>query len=104
MVVLSRTVGTVVMIGDNVEIEVISINPDVMELQVTRRELRGRLTTQAIYPLRVNEQVDLGDGCACAVADIKGDKARLGLTAPKSVSIHRKEVYDAIRRKMRGGS
>jgi len=32
------------------------------------------------------------------VVDIRGDKVRLGITAPKDVPIHRKEVYDAIRR------
>lgn len=32
------------------------------------------------------------------VLDIRGDKVRLGITAPKSVSVHRKEVYEAVRR------
>lgn len=32
------------------------------------------------------------------VVDIRGDKVRLGITAPKELSVHRSEVYDAIRR------
>ena len=32
------------------------------------------------------------------VVDIKGDKVRLGIEAPKGVPVHRREVYDAIRR------
>jgi carbon storage regulator len=33
-----------------------------------------------------------------AVVDIRGDRVRLGITAPPAVSVHRREVYDAIRR------
>lgn len=35
-----------------------------------------------------------------AVVDIRGDKVRLGVTAPKNVSIHRREIYDAIQAEM----
>jgi len=35
------------------------------------------------------------------VVDIRGDKVRLGINAPKEISVHRKEVYDAIRRENR---
>ena len=32
------------------------------------------------------------------VVDIRGDKVRLGITAPRHIQVHRKEVYDAIQR------
>jgi hypothetical protein len=32
------------------------------------------------------------------VVDIRGDKVRLGIVAPNTVSVHRKEIYEAIRR------
>lgn len=32
------------------------------------------------------------------VVDIRGDKARLGITAPPDVPVHRREIYDAIQR------
>lgn len=32
------------------------------------------------------------------VVDIRGDKIRFGIDAPKNVPVHRKEVYDAIQR------
>ena len=38
------------------------------------------------------------------VVDIRGDKVRLGITAPKEISVHRKEVYDAIRRENRAAA
>jgi carbon storage regulator len=32
------------------------------------------------------------------IVDVRGDKVRLGINAPREISVHRKEVYDAIQR------
>lgn len=48
-----------------------------------------------------DETIMIGDDIEVTVVDIRGDKVRLGITAPKNVSVHRKEVYDAIRRENR---
>jgi len=45
-----------------------------------------------------DEVIVIGDDIEVVVVDIRGDKVRLGITAPKKVSVHRKEVYDAIKR------
>lgn len=47
-----------------------------------------------------DETVMIGD-IEVTVVDIRGDKVRLGINAPKEISVHRKEVYDAIRRENR---
>ncbi len=39
----------------------------------------------------------ISDNITIMVVEIRGDKVRLGLRAPKEVSIHRREVYDAIK-------
>jgi phosphinothricin acetyltransferase len=51
-----------------------------------------------------DETVMIGDDIEVTVVDIRGDKVRLGITAPKQISVHRKEVYDAIRRENRAAS
>jgi cytosine/creatinine deaminase len=45
-----------------------------------------------------DQTVMIGDDVQVTVVDIRGDKVRLGINAPKTVSVHRKEVYDAIRK------
>jgi len=44
-----------------------------------------------------DEAIMIGDQIEITVVDIRGDKVRLGIAAPRQVQVHRKEVYDAIR-------
>ncbi len=43
-----------------------------------------------------DESIIVGDDVKIIIVDVRGDKVRLGITAPKSISVHRKEVYAAI--------
>ncbi len=45
-----------------------------------------------------NESIIINDNIVVTVVDIRRDKVRLGFDAPKEVPIHRKEVYEAIKR------
>jgi carbon storage regulator len=45
-----------------------------------------------------DETIMIGDDIEITVVDIRGDKVRLGINAPRTVQVHRKEVYDAIKR------
>ncbi|MGE4157660.1 MAG: carbon storage regulator CsrA [Planctomycetota bacterium] len=45
-----------------------------------------------------DESIMIGDGVIITVVDIRGDKVRLGIEAPKETVILRREVYEAIRR------
>lgn len=45
-----------------------------------------------------DEVIRIGDDIEIKVIALRGDRVRLGVSAPKSVTIHRQEVYDAIRR------
>ncbi len=45
-----------------------------------------------------DETIMIGDDVQVMVVRIEGDKVRLGITAPRQVQVHRKEVYDVRRR------
>lgn len=45
-----------------------------------------------------NESIVINNDITIVVVEIRGDKVRLGIEAPKEVPVHRQEVYDAIQR------
>jgi len=45
-----------------------------------------------------DESIMIGDNVEVTIVDVRGDKVRLGITAPKSIPVHRREVYEAIQR------
>ncbi len=45
-----------------------------------------------------NESIVINNDITVVIVDIRGDKVRLGIEAPNNVSVHRKEVHDAILR------
>ncbi len=45
-----------------------------------------------------NESIVINNDITIVVVEIRGDKVRLGVEAPKEVPVHRREVYDSIRR------
>lgn len=48
-----------------------------------------------------DESIIIGDDVEITIVDVRGDKVRLGITAPKSIPVHRREVYEAIQREKR---
>lgn len=49
-----------------------------------------------------DEKIVIGDNIEIMIVEIRGDKVRLGIEAPREISVHRREVYDAIKRKENG--
>lgn len=45
-----------------------------------------------------DETIMIGDEIEVTVVDVRGDKVRLGINAPTRIAVHRKEVYEAIKR------
>ena len=45
-----------------------------------------------------DESIMIGDDVEITIVDVRGDKVRLGIKAPKTTSVHRTEVYKAIQR------
>lgn len=48
-----------------------------------------------------NESIVINHDITIVVVEIRGDKVRLGVEAPKETPVHRREVYDAIQREGR---
>ncbi len=59
-------------------------------LKVNRIEERGE--TMLVLSRRKNESIIIGDDVEITIVDICGGKVRLGINAPKDVSVHREEV------------
>lgn len=51
-----------------------------------------------------DESIMIGDDIEVTIIDVRRDKVRLGITAPSDIPVHRKEVYEAIKREGGGGS
>ena len=45
-----------------------------------------------------DESIMIGDDVEITIVDVRGDKVRLGINAPRSIPVHRKEIYEAIQR------
>jgi carbon storage regulator len=50
-----------------------------------------------ILTRRLGESLMIGQDVTVTVLGVKGNQVRLGVNAPKSVSVHREEVYERIR-------
>ncbi len=50
-----------------------------------------------------NESIVINNEITVVVVEIRGDKVRLGIEAPKEVPVHRREVYEAIKRNAEAG-
>lgn len=56
------------------------------------------VTTMLVLKRRIGETVMIGDDVALTVLGVKGNQVRVGIAAPKSVPVHRQEIYERIQR------
>ncbi len=57
-----------------------------------------------ILTRRVGETLMIGDEVTVTVLGVKGNQVRIGVNAPKHVSVHREEIYDRIQREDEPGA
>jgi carbon storage regulator len=55
-----------------------------------------------ILTRRVGETLMIGDEVSVTVLGVKGNQVRIGVNAPKTVSVHREEIYERIQREKSG--
>jgi carbon storage regulator len=53
-------------------------------------------TAMLVLSRKKNESIVINNDIVITVVEIRGDKVRLGIVAPKDVPVHRQEVYEAI--------
>ena len=51
-----------------------------------------------ILTRRVGETLMIGDEVTVTVLGVKGNQIRIGINAPKNVTVHREEIYDRIKK------
>jgi len=57
-----------------------------------------------ILTRRVGEALMIGDDVSITVLGVKGNQVRLGIDAPRSIAVHREEIYRRIKREQAGGA
>ncbi|KKN93598.1 hypothetical protein LCGC14_0197900 [marine sediment metagenome] len=62
------------------------------------RPAKKRSLKMLVLSRQRDESIIIGDDIEIVIVDVRGDKVRLGINAPREVSVHRKEIYDAIQR------
>lgn len=115
MLVLSRKKDEVIMIGESIVVTVVDIRGNKVRLGfnapqgvgIWRNEIytpgNVRAPSKTIGGMLVlsrhrDEGIMIGDDVLVTVVDVRGDKVRIGIKAPRALPVHRKEVYKAIKR------
>jgi carbon storage regulator len=72
--------------------------PARIEVGLTSEHSPKKESPMLVLSRKKNESIIINDDITIVVVEIRGDKVRLGVEAPKEVPVHRNEVYEAIRR------
>lgn len=89
MLILTRRIGESIIIGDNISLTVSGIKGDLV--RITSATPKLLLVTK-----KVTQSITIGHDITVTILSIKGMQVRLGIDAPRSVSIHREEIYQRI--------
>ncbi len=108
MLMLSRHVGESVLIGHELVVTISAMDAAQVRFDVVGRRLGGPLDgepfTQSItLPNKAGELLELGESVRLEILNHTGEKLRVGVYHPRSLSVHRKEVWDAMEKSKKDG-
>jgi carbon storage regulator len=66
------------------------------------KEYTRRNKRMLVLSRQRDETIVIGDSIRITIVEVRGDKVRIGIDAPKDITVHRQEIYDAIKREMEG--
>jgi carbon storage regulator len=103
MLVLTRKAGQSIMIGDDIEVCVISVVGDGVRIEVAFRsplgeQMRVGMQAPRLGPARSAQSMMISDDIEVSVLAVIGEKVRVGIQAPRAVPVYRSEVYAEIQR------
>lgn len=118
MLVLSRDQDEAIIIGDNIVLTVQEFRGAKVRVHVSapkkipvyraelgsptsKRRSNSRKNGSLIISRKKGEEIIIGRNIAIMVVNIRDEKVRFGISAPRDIPVHRKEVYDAIREERR---
>lgn len=96
MLVLSRQIDQTLLIGDSISVTVVSIGSEIATLFVRYRDETQRIEQK--LSLEVDDRLEITSDIHVYMVDIRSDKVRLGVVAPATFTVHRKEVFEAAKR------
>ena len=97
---LDPPVGCLTVLGVRFTIacELSSVRTWFPSLAIVPGACSGEANVMLVLSRKKNESIVIDGVVKITVVEVRGDKVRLGIEAPREVPIHRSEVYDAIRR------
>jgi carbon storage regulator len=102
---VSPTQPAYIAVRQDVETNSVLDRIGIVGIQESKRIL-GRLRkdwNMLVLSRKKNESIVINNDIKIVVVEIRGDKVRLGVEAPREVPVHRREVYDAIQRSLESG-
>jgi carbon storage regulator len=102
MLVLSREAGMSIFVGaadETCVVTLLKVFPAGISMLVNRASASrpGQLDSRTVA-VDLNSSVKISTTAELTLVDVRGDKARVGINAPSQSSVHRLEVYEAIKR------
>ena len=99
MLIISRQVGESIVIGqphDQWTVTVAQLSGDKVRLGITSPH--GAASPHRASAEGLLDVIQLSEDIVITIVDIRGDKVRIGVKVPATITVHRLEIYEAIRR------